>query len=410
MIPAQHQISLSDPARHVLARAVGLARDAGSTIAGTDHLLLALSLEHPSIASRLIDELGVDLERIREEAIARVGDGAPRSAERELVNVILEAQTADRPPVVDPFADELPDLVDGLLEPDRKVLAALGTRYSVSRRIVRGDRLLYARLVRMAQDWVSRYPLAQGVGNFGSIDGFEAAGMDFTEGRLSPLAPDANLFPLLLANGGPGIPPHNLTDVITATIAYIEDPAISANQLLRHLKGPDFPTGGVVINGSDLAAICETGNGTIVLRGRTHSEPGASGEQLVITEIPYGITTSGTGGLIEQIADRVSDRTLQGIADLGYDSRHGLRIVVELRSSTDVDATVEALHEQTDLQIIYPVRLVARVEGQPHALTLKRLIGEWVAARLLHETKDTLRQRLLAVAERHHDPRRTTIG
>jgi DNA gyrase subunit A len=264
----------------------------------------------------------------------------------------------------------------------------------------------------MAQPWVSRYPLADGKGNFGSIDGFEPADMEFTSARLSKLAPDANRFPLLLANGGPGIPPHNLAEVIAVTVAYIDDPATSTRQLLGHLKGPDFPTGGVVPNRDALPAIYETGSGTILLRGRAHTEPGPDGEQLMITQLPYGVATVGAGGLIEQIADAVHQRTLEGITDLRYDTsdENGLGIVLELALGTDADATVDALHEQTDLQITYPVRLVARVESQPLTLTLRDLISGWVGARLLDRSKDALRQQLLAVAERHSDPRRTAIS
>jgi DNA gyrase subunit A len=167
-----------------------------------------------------------------------------------------------------------------------------------------------------------------------------------------------------------------------------------------------------VPNRDALPAIYETGSGTILLRGRAHTEPGPDGEQLMITQLPYGVATVGAGGLIEQIADAVHQRTLEGITDLRYDTsdENGLGIVLELALGTDADATVDALHEQTDLQITYPVRLVARVESQPLTLTLRDLISGWVGARLLDRSKDALRQQLLAVAERHSDPRRTAIS
>jgi hypothetical protein len=412
-VPAEHPISLADRAQRVLVRTLGLARDAGSSSAGTDHLLLAVLIEPCGIAARMCEDRGVALAGMREDVIARVAGVDPRSAERyrTLVQAMREAQAADSPHVVDPFADEPPDLVDGLLEPDRRVLAALGTRYSVSRRIVGGDPLLYARLARMAQDWVCRYPLVQGRGNFGSIDGWPAADMEFTEARLSNLAPDANMFPLLLANGAPGIPPHNLAEVIATTVAYIVDPTISTSRLIGHLRGPDFPTGGAVLNGDALPAIYETGSGTILLRGRAHTEPGSRGQQLVITELPYGVTKGGEGGLIDQIAERVRQGTLEGILDLVEDSdRTGMRILLELTHGTDPDAILGALYEQTDLQISHPVRLAARVEGEPRTLTLRDLIAEWVTTRLLDQSQDTLCQQLLAVVERHHDARRTVIS
>ncbi len=235
--------------------------------------------------------------------------------------------------------------------------------------------------------------------------------MDFTEARRSELAADANLFPLLLANGGPGIPPHSVAEVIATTVAYLDDQTISSRRLLRHLNGPDFPTGGVVLNGDALSAIYETGSGSILLRGRAQTAPSSRGRQIVITELPYGVMKGGEGGLIEQIADGSHERTLQGITDLLDDSDESqIRIILELAPSADPDAIIDALHQQTDLQIRYPVRLVARVQGQVRTLALRDLVAEWIATRLPDQPKDALRQQLLTVAERHQDPRRTTIA
>jgi DNA gyrase/topoisomerase IV, subunit A/Clp amino terminal domain, pathogenicity island component len=412
-IPDEHPISLSDRACRVVVRGLALAREVGSACAGPDHLLLALSLESPSIVAGVMEDLGVDIARVGEEAIARLAGDDPGAVARyeELVDGMLEAQAARRGQVLDPFADEPPDLVDGLLEADRQVLGALRARYSVSRRIVGGDPLLYARLLRMARDWVLRYPLAEGHGNFGSIDGFEAANMEFTEARRSTFVPEAHLIPLLLVNGAPGIPPHNLAEVTAATVAYIDDPEISTSELLGHLPGPDFPTGGVVVKDDSLPPIYETGRGTIILRGRAHVEPRPAGDCLVITEIPYGIRTIQEGGLIEQIAEAVRRRKIDGVSDLEDHSREetGMRLVLELAPAADADIVLHALYAHTDLQTSYPVRLAARVDGKARTLTLRELIGGWVAARLADQSKHELREQLIGVAERHHDARRTTL-
>ncbi len=165
-IPVEHPLSISDRAQRVVVRALAFARDGGREQAETDHLLLALLLEHPSIVDRVVGGLGVDAAEMRDELIADLAGDQPGLAERyrESIEAMLHAQAAAGSPLVDPFAGGLPDLVDGLLEWDRQVLAALSNRYGTCRRIVRGDELLYARLVRMAQQWVTRYPLVQGRG------------------------------------------------------------------------------------------------------------------------------------------------------------------------------------------------------------------------------------------------------
>jgi DNA gyrase subunit A len=235
--------------------------------------------------------------------------------------------------------------------------------------------------------------------------------MDYTEARPASLAEEIDAFPLLLANGGPGIPPHNLAAVISTTVAYLDDPAISTAALIAQLTGPDFPTGGVVINGSALPAIYETGEGSILLRGRAKIEASGSERMIVITELPYTVSAAWDGGLIEQIADSVRGGSLAGISDLhdASSNDNGMQIVLELAPSSDPDATVDALYKQTDLEIAYQVRMVAAVDGTPRTLALRELIAEWVASRLRDQPKDAVRERLLAVAERHRDPRRTAI-
>jgi hypothetical protein len=411
--PADLRVPISDRAQRVLVRATRLSGGLGRTVAGTDELLLAMTIDGEGVIDRVFEDLSVDLDALRDELIVQVsGDDAAAADCRELVVSMREAQAAGHG--VDPFADEPPDLLDGLIEADRQVLAALPPLGSLRRRsdrVVGGDHLLYARLVRMAQDWVCRYPLVDGLGNFGSIYGFSPAGMDYTEARPASLAEEIDAFPLLLANGGPGIPPHNLAAVISTTVAYLDDPAISTAALIAQLTGPDFPTGGVVINGSALPAIYETGEGSILLRGRAKIEASGSERMIVITELPYTVSAAWDGGLIEQIADSVRGGSLAGISDLHDDSSNdnGMQIVLELAPSSDPDATVDALYKQTDLEIAYQVRMVAAVDGTPRTLALRELIAEWVASRLRDQPKDAVRERLLAVAERHRDPRRTAI-
>jgi hypothetical protein len=413
-IPIDHPVSLSDRAQRVVVRALAFARDGGCEEAGTDHLLLALLLERPSIAARVIEDLGVDAAELRDQLIADLAGDQPGLAERyrESIEAMLDPQAAAGGQLVDPFADELPDLVDGLLESDRQVLSALSNRYASSRRIVRGDPLLYARLVRMAQDWVTRYPLVEGHGNFGSIDGFEPANMEFTEARRAPVAADAALFPLLLVNGGPGIPPHNLAEVIAATVAHIEDASLASRQLLDHTKGPDFPTGGIVLGGDALSAFYETGRGSMTVRGRAELQPGRTGQQIVVTELPYGVMKGGDGGLIVQIVDGIRHGALEAIVDLYDDSsqEHGIRLVLVLAPETDADAVLDALHEHTDLQMSPEVHLTSLVEGRRDTLNLHDLIAECVSSRLAHQSRDSLRERLIAAAKRHTDSRRTTIA
>jgi hypothetical protein len=412
--PADLALPISGQAQRALVRAVRVSEEIGRRVAGIDELLLAITIDGEGVVVRVLEDLLVDVGALREEMIARVAgdDRAAYTLCRELVESMRDRQAAGLG--VDPFADEPPDVLNGLIEADRSVLAALpqsGSRRRRSDRVVNGDQLLYARLVRMAQDWVCRYPLVDGLGNFGSINGFSAADMNYTEARRTSLVADMNMFPLLLANGGAGIPPHNLAAAIATTVAYLEDPAIPTSALIAQLGGPDFPTGGVLINGRALPAIYETGEGTVLLRGRATIEASASDRMIVISELPYTVSAGGDGGMIEQIADAVHSGSLAGVRDLFDDSSRdsGMRIVLELTSHADPDSTVDALYRQTDLEIAYPVRITARVNGMPRTLPLRELIAQWVAAHLNDQPKDTIRDRLLTIADRHHDPRRTTI-
>jgi hypothetical protein len=412
--PADLAVPISDRAQRVLVRAVHVAGEMGRAAAGTDELLLAITIEGDGVAARVFEDLSIDLEAMREQLIAHVTAGDPADAARcrDLVVSMHEPRTAEHP--VDPFADEPPDLSDGLIDADRQVLAALprpGSSRRKCARVVGRDQLLYARLMRMGQDWVCRYPLVDGRGNFGSIDQDPAAEMDYTEARCTSLATDIDAFPLLLANGGPGIPPHNLAAAISTTVAYLDDPTISTAALIAHLGGPDFPTGGVVINGAALPGIYEAGAGTVLLRGRANVEASGSQRIIVITEVPYTVSKGGPGGLIDQIADAVNAGALAGVSDLADQSDHtGIRVVVSLSAAIDPDAMLDALYQQTDLEIAYSVRMTARVDGSVRPLTLRDLVAHWLACHVHDQPNAAVRERLLTVAERYRDQRRTAIS
>jgi DNA gyrase subunit A len=274
----------------------------------------------------------------------------------------------------------LPDVRDGLKPVHRRVLFGMhdsGMRpnspYRKCARVVgdvmgnfhpHGDSSIYDALVRMAQDFAIRYPLVDGHGNFGSVDGDAAAAMRYTECRLSRIATEMlrdieaetvdwtpnydesreepltlpSRFPNLLVNGSSGIavgmatniPPHNLGEAIDATVAYIDDPGLSNAELMRFLKGPDFPTGGIIMGSAGIREAYETGRGRAVVRARAHSEPLKQGKTaIIVTEIPYQVNKA---QLIEKIAELVREKKISEISDLRDESdRSGMRIVIELR-------------------------------------------------------------------------------
>ncbi len=292
--------------------------------------------------------------------------------------------------------------------------------YAVSQRVVAGDRHLYEALVGLAQPFATRYPMVDGKGNFGSVDWDAPADMEYTEARLAPVASDVGLFPLLLSNGGGGVPPHNLREVIAATIAYLDDREIDLRGLLGHIAGPDFPTGAIFTNGADLPTIYEFGRGRLVLRARADIEQGPQGVQIVVRELPFGVRKGGDAGVIVQIADGVRSGALAGISDLLDQSDHDsrwrsswgslLRLVIVLAADVDPGEMLERLYAQTDLQVSPPVEMVACVDGAPRLMGLRESISEWVSARLRSGSQEAVRGQLLGVAERYGDERRTTIA
>ncbi|MDQ2940425.1 MAG: DNA topoisomerase 4 subunit A, partial [Actinomycetota bacterium] len=324
----------------------------------------------------------------------------------------------------------LPDVRDGLKPVHRRVLYAMHdlglqpTRpYRKSAFVVgevmgtyhpHGDSAIYDTLVRMAQEFSLRYPLVDGQGNFGSIDDDPAAAMRYTEARLDRLATemlrdiDADTvdfgpnyderqreplvlparFPNLLVNGATGIavgmatniPPHNLRETVGATIAYIEDPEIDLAGLMEHVKGPDFPGGGVM-SAEGIRDAYASGRGSLRVRARAHVEPLKGGkEAIIVTELPFMVKKGGDNGLITKIADLVRQKKLDGISDLRDESdRSGMRLVIELkRGGPPAKVVLNNLYKKTAMQTSFGVNMVALVDGVPRTLGLRELVQYYV--------------------------------
>ena len=321
----------------------------------------------------------------------------------------------------------LPDVRDGLKPVHRRILYTMHERgndpshpYRKSADTVgavlgsyhpHGDASVYDAMVRLAQDFSMRYPLVDGQGNFGSVDGDPPAAYRYTEARMSRMAVemltdidkdtvnwDPNYddtkkepqvlpcrFPNLLVNGSQGIavgmatniPPHNLGEVIDGCIAYIDDPEIDLAGLMEHIKGPDFPTAGIIMGRSGIRAAYATGRGKITLRGRAVIEEKKNGRfQIVITEIPYMVNKA---RLIENIADLVKDKRIEGITDLNDETnRKGMRIVVDLRRDANPQVVLNQLYRYTQLQDTVGVNMLAIDHKVPKVLTLKQMIAKYV--------------------------------
>ncbi|WP_299708801.1 DNA gyrase subunit A [uncultured Pontibacter sp.] len=321
----------------------------------------------------------------------------------------------------------LPDVRDGLKPVHRRVLygmSELGVSYNKaykkSARIVgevlgkyhpHGDSSVYETMVRMAQEWSLRYPLVDGQGNYGSIDGDSPAAMRYTEARLKRIADEilADLdkntvdfvpnfddslkepsvmpakFPNLLVNGTSGIAvgmatnmaPHNLTEVINGTIAYIDNREITVAELMHHITAPDFPTGGIIYGYDGVKAAFETGRGRVLMRGRANFETTSTGkEQIIVTEIPYMVNKA---SLIEKTAGLINDKKIEGISDLRDESdRDGLRIVYDLKRDAIPNVVLNNLYKYTQLQSSFGVNNVALVKGRPMTLNLRDLIHHFV--------------------------------
>ena len=321
----------------------------------------------------------------------------------------------------------LPDVRDGLKPVHRRILYSMNDLgmhsdkpYKKSARIVgdviakyhpHGDSSVYDAMVRMAQDFSYRYPLVDGHGNFGSIDGDGAAAMRYTEARMSKLAMemmrDINKntidfqpnfdgeeqepvvlparFPSLLVNGTTGIavgmatniPPHNLSEVIDGCLAYMDNPEIDILGLMQFIKGPDLPTCALILGTKGIRSAYETGNGSIMIRSQCEIVEGHGGKySILVTEIPYQVNRE---RLIEKIAELVKEKRLDGITDLRNESnREGTRIVIELRKDVNPQVMLNNLFKLTQLQVSYGINMLALVDGQPKVLNLKEIISEYI--------------------------------
>ncbi len=324
----------------------------------------------------------------------------------------------------------LPDVRDGLKPVHRRVLfgmselGVLANRpYKKSARIVgevlgkyhpHGDSSVYDAMVRMAQEWSLRYPLVDGQGNFGSIDGDSPAAMRYTEARLKRIAEETlsdiekgtvdfqpnfddtlqeptvlpTRIPNLLVNGASGIavgmatnmPPHNLTESVNAIIAYIDNPEITVDELMQHIKGPDFPTGGIIYGEQGIREAFETGRGRIVVRARTEIELTHSGREcIIVSEIPYMVNKA---EMIRKIADLINEKKLEGISYINDESdRNGMRVVIILKKEMPANVVLNHLYKHSQLQTSFNVNNIALVKGRPRMLSLREMIDNFVKHR-----------------------------
>ena len=320
----------------------------------------------------------------------------------------------------------LPDLRDGLKPVHRRILYAMYSAgyhwnkpYKKSARVVgdvigkfhpHGDQAVYDALVRMAQNFSLRIPLIDGQGNFGSVDGDPPAAMRYTEVRMNEIASfmmtdiekdvvsfrpnyDDNeqeptvlpaMYPNLFINGSGGIavgmatniPPHNLSEIINASVAYLENPSIDINQLLKIVKGPDFPTGGEIVGDVDWRNIYESGRGSITIRGRSVVEPVSKNKNaIIITDIPYQVNKS---SMIEKIADLVKNKKIDGITDIRDESnKEGIRVVIELKNSANPQVVLNRIYKYTPLQTSFGCNFLALSNGKPISLGLKKYLQEF---------------------------------
>ena len=321
----------------------------------------------------------------------------------------------------------LPDVRDGLKPVHRRILFGMDElgvypdkAYKKSARIVgdvmgkyhpHGDTSIYDAMVRMAQSFSYRYPLVNGHGNFGSIDGDGAAAMRYTESKMMKITAEMlsdikketidfvdnydgsekepsvlpAKFPNLLVNGATGIavgmatniPPHNLTEVIDGLLAYIDNPEITVDEIMQYIQGPDFPTGGTIMGLTGLRSAYETGNGSIKIRAKTEVIEHRNGKKsIIVTEIPYQVNKS---RLIEKIAELAKDKRIEGITDLRDESnRKGIRVVIELRKDINPEVTLNNLYKYTPLQTSFGINMLALVNNEPKVLPIKDTLKYYI--------------------------------
>ncbi len=322
----------------------------------------------------------------------------------------------------------LPDVRDGMKPVHRRVLYGMNEMGNTSdkphkksancvgqvmgRYHPHGDSSIYGTVVRMAQDWSLRYTLVDGHGNFGSIDGDGPAAMRYTEVRLARMGEEMlrdleadtvdfqpnydntrieptvlpTRFPNLLVNGASGIavgmatnmPPHNLTESLNASIAVLENPDITTDELIKIIPAPDFPTGGTIYGYSGVREAYETGRGRIILRARAEFDQEDNHETIIVTEIPYGVIKA---DLVKSIAELVTEKKLDGIADIKDESSDKIRIVIKLRQDANARVVLNKLYKMTQMQASFAVNNVALVHGRPKTLSLKELLSSFVEHR-----------------------------
>ncbi|HMR92765.1 MAG TPA: DNA topoisomerase 4 subunit A, partial [Chitinophagaceae bacterium] len=339
----------------------------------------------------------------------------------------------------------LPDVRDGFKPVHRRILYAMNELglnanrpYKKSARVVgevlgkyhpHGDGSVYSAMVRLAQEWNMRYTLVDGQGNFGNQDGDDPAAMRYTEVRLARLGEhmlddiekdtvDFQLnfddsekepailptrVPQLLVNGSSGIAvgmatnmmPHNLTEVIDGCVAFIDNRDIAIDELMQHVKAPDFPTGGIIYGMEGVKAAMHTGRGRVVVRGKLHVDTKPSGrEQVIITEVPYQVNRD---SLTNRIGELVNEKVIDGIAHVNNESnnKEGTRIVIDLKRDAVANVIINQLYKLTELQTSYGINNVAIVKGRPRTLNLKDLISEFIEFRhevVVRRTKYELRE------------------
>jgi DNA gyrase subunit A len=348
----------------------------------------------------------------------------PRELEQEMRSSFLDYAMS----VI--VARALPDVRDGLKPVHRRVLYGMheagmqpNRPYKKCARIVgdvmgsyhpHGDSAIYDTLVRLAQPFSMRYPLVDGQGNFGNLDDDPPAAMRYTECRLSRMATEMlrdieadtvdftpnydesrreptvlpSRFPNLLVNGSSGIavgmatniPPHNLAEVVAGIMALIDDPDVDVERLNRHVKGPDFPTGGIVVGREGIREAYRSGRGRVVMRARAHIEELRGGKSaIVVTELPYGVKKGGDAGVIKKIADLVNEKVLTEVSDLAdHSDRSGMRIQIELKREAIPQVVLNKLYKHTPLQTTFGYNAVALVDGVPRTLSLRDMLRHYL--------------------------------
>src|SRR5215211_3808991 len=353
-----------------------------------------------------------------------IGRIEPRELEQEIRSSFLDYAMS----VI--VSRALPDVRHGLKPVHRRVLYAMhedgmqpNRPYKKCANIVgrvmgqyhpHGDTAIYDTLVRLAQPFSMRYPLVDGQGNFGNIDGYPAAAMRYTECRLSRIATellrdiDADTvdfqpnydesrreptvlparFPNLLVNGSAGIavgmatniPPHRLSETVDAIVAMIDDPTVDVDRLSRHVKGPDFPTGGIILGRDGIREAYRSGRGRVVVRARAHIEELRGGKTaIVVSELPYGVKKGGDTGVIKKIADLVNDKVLTEISDLAdHSDKSGMRIQIDLKRDAIPQVALNKLFKHTPLQTTFGYNAVALVDGVPRTLGLRDMLRHYL--------------------------------